>query len=193
MGKRYEIRLSGTGGQGVGLASIILAEAAMRKGRGQRVAQTVSYGPQVRGGYSDGEVVVSDEEIDHPMPIHLDLLIPFNQDSADQGARLLKPDGFTLMDPALVNRRPEGWVAVLPLTELARESTGRAMMANITALGAVSALCPVIDAKSLNEAIEARAPEGMAQTFLAAAEAGRKAARKIKKRMSFEKPPLQDD
>ena len=46
---RYEIRLSGTGGQGLVLAGIILAEAAGIY-EGKQVVQTVSYGPAARGG-----------------------------------------------------------------------------------------------------------------------------------------------
>ena len=50
MSNRYEVRISGTGGQGVILTGIILAEAVGRWQSGKHVVQTVSYGPQVRGG-----------------------------------------------------------------------------------------------------------------------------------------------
>ena len=45
---RYEMRFAGSGGQGVILCSIILAEAAFLAGK--RVAQSQSYGPEARGG-----------------------------------------------------------------------------------------------------------------------------------------------
>ncbi|HEY75811.1 MAG TPA: 2-oxoacid:ferredoxin oxidoreductase subunit gamma, partial [Thermoflexia bacterium] len=47
MTDRFEIRLAGTGGQGMVLAGILLADAAVRDGK--RVAQTQSYSPQARG------------------------------------------------------------------------------------------------------------------------------------------------
>ena len=64
-GYRYEIRLSGSGGQGLILMGIILAEA-IGIYDGKYVAQTQSYGPEARGGSSKSEVIVSDEEIDYP-------------------------------------------------------------------------------------------------------------------------------
>ena len=48
MGSRYEIRLSGSGGQGLILMGIILAEA-IGIYDGKYVAQTQSYGPEARG------------------------------------------------------------------------------------------------------------------------------------------------
>ena len=72
MGSRYEIRLSGSGGQGLILMGIILAEA-IGIYDGKYVAQTQSYGPEARGGSSKSEVIVSDEEIDYPKVMSLDL------------------------------------------------------------------------------------------------------------------------
>lgn len=193
MSSRYEIKISGTGGQGVVLAGIILAEAAGRWKSGQHVVQTVSYGPQVRGGMSSAEVVISKDEIDYPKPIKLDLLIPFTQDAANEGQGIMKPDGIIIQDPDLVQRAPEGWVAQLPLTKLAVESTGRVQMANMAALGAASVFCPALDAKSLEKALKERASEKFKDAFLKAAEAGRAAAEKIKEKITFEEAPSQDD
>ena len=78
MAERYEICLSGSGGQGLILAGIILAEAAGVH-EGKHVAQSQSYGPEARGGASKAEVVISDEEIDYPMATRLDLLLAMNR------------------------------------------------------------------------------------------------------------------
>ena len=59
MSERYEIRLSGSGGQGLITAGIILAEAAGIHDS-KFVCQTQSYGPEARGGASRAEVVISD-------------------------------------------------------------------------------------------------------------------------------------
>jgi hypothetical protein len=80
MGFRYEIRLSGSGGQGLILMGIILAEG-IGIYEGKFVAQTQSYGPEARGGVSKSEVIVSDEEIDYPKAMRLDLLLAMNQKS----------------------------------------------------------------------------------------------------------------
>ena len=56
----YEIRLSGSGGQGLILAGIILGRAAVLDKR--RVTQTQSYGPESRGGSSRADVIISDQK-----------------------------------------------------------------------------------------------------------------------------------
>ena len=59
--EREEIRLTGSGGQGVILASIILADIALQNGK--NVAQSQSYGPEARGGLCKAEVIISDNKI----------------------------------------------------------------------------------------------------------------------------------
>ena len=50
MSNRYEMRFAGSGGQGVILASVILAEAAVISGI--NAVQSQAYGPEARGGVS---------------------------------------------------------------------------------------------------------------------------------------------
>ena len=97
MAKRYEICLSGSGGQGLILAGIILAEAAGVY-EGKHVAQSQSYGPEARGGASKAEVIISDGEIDYPMATRLDLLLAMNQKSSDSFYFDLKPEGTLVVD-----------------------------------------------------------------------------------------------
>jgi len=193
LGPRYEVRLSGTGGQGVILGGIILAEAAGRWDRELYVVQTVSYGPQVRGGLSSAEVVISREEIDYPKPIGLDLLVPFTQEAANVGAGLMKKGGIILQDPELFQQAPESWVAAIPLTALAQKAVGQARMANIVALGAIAVLCPYVDPDSMKAALKERAPEGMADKFLRAMEAGQVEAERIREKIWFEEAPSAED
>jgi len=193
MSQRYEIRLSGTGGQGVVLAGIMLAEAAGTWRQGQHVVQTVSYGPQVRGGLSSAEVVISDEEIDYPRPIRLDLLIPFTQEAANESAGHLKPEGIILYDPDLVRRAPQGWVATVPLTKLALEIAGRSQTANIVALGAAAALAPVLNFEALEAALRERATGKLQEQFIKAAGAGYQAADRIRDKIPFNKVGSAED
>jgi len=58
VGKKWEVDLIGTGGQGMVTVSIILAEAAVHEGR--NVVQSQNYGPEVRGGHSTSYVIMSD-------------------------------------------------------------------------------------------------------------------------------------
>ena len=77
---RYEIRLSGSGGQGMVFAGTILAEAIGVED-GKNVCQTQSYGPEARGGASRADVVISSGEIYYPKPMRLDLLLALSQET----------------------------------------------------------------------------------------------------------------
>jgi 2-oxoglutarate ferredoxin oxidoreductase subunit gamma len=76
---RTEFRLSGSGGQGLLLAGIVLAEAAILEDK--NAVQTQSYGPEARGGASKAEVVVSDEDIDYPKATDPDFLLALTPES----------------------------------------------------------------------------------------------------------------
>jgi 2-oxoglutarate ferredoxin oxidoreductase subunit gamma len=192
VGHRYEVRFSGTGGQGVVLAGIILAEAARLRG-GQYVVQTVSYGPQVRGGMSSAELVISGEEIDYPKPLGLDMFLPFTQEAYSQGIGSMKSEGLICIDPVLVGQPPEGRVAVVPMTQLAEQATGRRQMANIVALGAIAALAPVVDTDSMAEAVKERAPKGLEDAFIEALDLGVKTGEEIQQNMTYGNASTSED
>jgi 2-oxoglutarate ferredoxin oxidoreductase subunit gamma len=158
MSSRYEIRLAGSGGQGLILAGIILAEAAGIYD-GKFVCQTQSYGPEARGGASKAEVVISDAEIDYPKAIRPDVLLAMNQKSLDVFLNDLKPGGLLLVDADLVSEAPASRSRALPFTRIARE-LGRAMAANIVALGALAQLSGAVSLESLTAAVLARVPKG---------------------------------
>ncbi|RKY44545.1 MAG: 2-oxoacid:ferredoxin oxidoreductase subunit gamma, partial [Candidatus Neomarinimicrobiota bacterium] len=82
MSFRYELRLSGSGGQGLILIGKILAEAAAIYD-GKNATQSQSYGPEARGGASRSEVIISDGEIDYPKAMKLDLLLALTQEACD--------------------------------------------------------------------------------------------------------------
>ena len=130
MRNRYEIRLSGSGGQGIILSGIILAEALGLYGE-KFVAQTQSYGPEARGGASKAEVIVSDEEIDYPKAIKLDLLLAMNQKSCDEYYRDLKEDGLLIVDSSFVTQVPTSKAIQIPFTRIAREKFRKEIVANI--------------------------------------------------------------
>ncbi|MDD2903259.1 MAG: 2-oxoacid:acceptor oxidoreductase family protein [Syntrophales bacterium] len=175
---RYEIRLAGSGGQGLILAGIILAEAAGIYD-GKFVCQTQSYGPAARGGASKAEVVISDAEIDYPKAIQPDVFLALNQKSLDTYLADLKPEGLLIVDATLVPEVPLEQFAALPFTHLARE-LGKEMVANIVALGALAALTGAVTWESLEAAVLARVPPGTAELNKKALAAGRDAARALK-------------
>lgn len=181
MGARYEICLSGSGGQGLILAGIILAEAAGVY-EGKYVAQTQSYGPEARGGASKAEVVISNEEIDYPMTTRLDLLLAMNQKSSDQFYFDLKPEGMLVVDSTFVSQTPTTKAIRIPFTEIARKELGREMVANIIALGALAALTRIVSLKALEAAVLARVPTGTEELNRKALQLGSKEAKAILKK-----------
>ena len=175
---RFEIRLSGSGGQGIILASIILAEAAGIY-EGYNVSQTQSYGPEARGGRCKAEVVISSRQIDYPKAEQLDMMLAMNQVSCDTYCFDFKPNGLLLVDSGFVDQVPTSRAVSLPFTKIAREVTGRDFAANIVALGAMGHFCPLISSKSLAASLSARVPPETLKMNNIALEAGFKAAEKF--------------
>jgi 2-oxoglutarate ferredoxin oxidoreductase subunit gamma len=156
---RIAIRLAGEGGQGVGLAAAVLAEAALASGH--EVTMLQSYGPEARGGASSADVVISDRQVANPKVTQADLLLMLNQTAWNTFARppwrtqatvvvveegRVHLDGFT---PA---------VLALPFERLARDELREKVAANMLAVGAVGALVGCLTSRSLIEAGLARSP-----------------------------------
>jgi 2-oxoglutarate ferredoxin oxidoreductase subunit gamma len=178
MTDRHEIRLAGTGGQGVILAGILLAEAAVRDGL--NAVQTQSYGPEARGGASRSEVIISDEEIDYPKVIEADIMLCWSQEACDRYSGRLRKDGLLIVDEDFVRRMPTTRAARVPMTKLAEQEAGGRLAANVVGLGVLVGLTQVVSRESLEEAVRARAPQGTTKMNLKALAAGYQAAEEIK-------------
>jgi 2-oxoglutarate ferredoxin oxidoreductase subunit gamma len=196
---RYEIRLSGSGGQGLVLAGLILAEASGIY-EGKHVVQTVSYGPAARGGTSRADVVVSDQDIDYPKAMGLDILLAMNQMACDESAGELKPQGLLVVDSHLVTQVTHLRSVKIPFSKIAKEKCGREQMANIVALGALSKLIPVtpqgagvVSPESMESAVMARIPKGTEKQNKLAFDEGVKAAEEVQKTLVFEEPSEDSD
>lgn len=161
MAFRYEIRLSGEGGQGLVLAGKILAEAAAIYDE-RNATQSQSYGPEARGGASKSEVIISDGEIDYPKAEKLDLQLALTQEALDKYGKDLRPGGWLVIDSEAVSRVPEGDFRVVrvPFVRLAREKLGKPVVANIIALGVIVRLAKVVSEEGAEQAILARVPRG---------------------------------
>jgi 2-oxoglutarate ferredoxin oxidoreductase subunit gamma len=173
MSYRYEVRLTGEGGQGIVLAGVILAEAAAIYD-GVNATQTQVYGPESRGGASKAEVIISDEEIDYPKALSVDLLLAFTQAAADKYGSDVKPGGIVIIDSAKVLRPPTGELRIhaLPIMETAKETVGKAMVANIVSLGAIVGLSKIVSRDAIERAVLARVPKGTEELNRRAIQAG---------------------
>jgi 2-oxoglutarate ferredoxin oxidoreductase subunit gamma len=182
MGFRYDIRLSGEGGQGLVLAGRILAEAAAIYDD-KNATQSQSYGPEARGGASRSEVIISDEDIDYPKAVNIDLLLAFTQESCNKYTKDLKENGILLVDSGAVSKIPEGNFRIyrIPITDIARERVGKTVVANIVALGIIIELTKVVSVEALEAAVLSRVPKGTEELNIKAFKTGMEVARGLSK------------
>lgn len=178
MARRYEIILAGTGGQGAIFAGIILADAAVRDGK--NVVQTQSYGPEARGGASRSEVVISEGEIYYPKVLRPDIALCMSQEACDRYGHRIREGGLLILDADHVARASTTRAVRVPLSALARQATGKEIVANVVGLGVLVGLTGIVSRQALEEAVKDRAPAGTAGLNLKALEAGFEAARRIK-------------
>jgi 2-oxoglutarate ferredoxin oxidoreductase subunit gamma len=177
MSERYEIRLAGEGGQGMILAGIILAQAAILDGK--NATQTQSYGPEARGGASRSEVVISDEEIDYPKVTQADILLCMSQKACDCYFHDLKQHGLLIADSVHVERTPTSHAVEVPLTQWAEEATGRQITASVVALGFLAGLTGLVSRQAMEAAVRAHAPKGTAEINLKALAMGFEQAERL--------------
>jgi len=161
MRNKIEVRLSGTGGQGIILGGIILAEAAVLDGK--NVVQTQSYGPEARGGASRAEVIISDKEILYPKVVKPHYLLLMSQEAARLYAGNVAEDGLVVLDSTVIDKLPESpaKILALPITQLATEKIGNPLTANILAIAALASAAGLTSYEGLLEALRLRLPRVM--------------------------------
>jgi 2-oxoglutarate ferredoxin oxidoreductase subunit gamma len=174
---RMEAQLAGSGGQGIILAGLVLAEAAGIYD-GREVAMVQSYGPEARGGECRAEIIISDGMIDYPLCTEVDLLLALTQASAHALSGTVKPDGLALVDADLVTDLPRAHVIGIPFTALARKNFRKPMFANVIALGAISEISGLVSRSALEKALLKRVPAGTEELNKRALALGRRLARK---------------
>ncbi len=154
---RKQLRLSGSGGQGVITAAIILAEAAVAEGK--QAVQSQSYGPEARGGASKSEVIIDDEKIYHPHVKAPDFVLAMTQKAADKYYVDLSADGVLILDEDLVPESPKFKNIIrVPITKIAVEKAGKALFANIVALGVIAKVTQLVDFEAIKKAVANRVP-----------------------------------
>jgi 2-oxoglutarate ferredoxin oxidoreductase subunit gamma len=168
---RLEIRIGGTGGQGLILCAKMLADALAAAGK--RVAQSQTYEPTSRGGYCNSDLVISDGEVDYPLATALDYLVLLDRLAVKPSWGALKPGALVIADTRLCPELPAGEHRAhqLPLSRTAIE-LGSERVANIVALGALAALGKICERKALEQAVRAETPKSFLDLNMDALAAG---------------------
>jgi 2-oxoglutarate ferredoxin oxidoreductase subunit gamma len=168
---RLEIRIGGTGGQGLILCGKMLADALSATGR--RVAQSQTYEPTSRGGFCNSDLVISAGEVDFPLATELDYLVLLDRLAAKPSWPLLKAGALVIADTRLCPELPAGDFRVhhLPLSRTAID-LGSERVANIVALGALAEISGICERNALEQAVRAETPKTFLDLNLDALAAG---------------------
>ena len=157
--ERYRLVFSGSGGQGVITAAIILAESAVVY-ENLNAVQSQSYGAAARGGATRSDVIISNDSINYPKVIQPNALICLTQEAYSKFHRIVRPGGLLITDTRWVetSRKVDAMQIELPLYENVMEKIGKPIVLNICMLGAVVALTQLVKPESIMETLKTRIP-----------------------------------
>jgi len=170
---KTEIRMTGSGGQGVIMGTIIIAEAAYEDGK--QVIQCQAYGPEARGGSSKAETIVSDDRIHYTKIKYPDLLLSLTQESLNKFKDAVKPETIFVVDSDI--EVPEEIKAAhkvysLPILDSAKDVIKNKMSANIISCGVVNEITHVATQEAMERAVLNHVPKGTGDSNLAALRLG---------------------
>ncbi len=156
---RVRLVFSGSGGQGVITAGIVLAEAAVLY-ENKNATQTQSYGPEARGGATRCDVIVSDSEIFFPKVIQANILVCLTQEAYMKYHDMVRPGGLIITDTRYVTvlRSMDCRQVELPLLQALVNATGSDKAYNIAALGTVLSLAGIVKPQSVLNTLLKRFP-----------------------------------
>ena len=158
--ERCRIVFSGSGGQGVITAAILLAEAAVLE-EGLNAVQTQVYGAAARGGATRSDVIISDEEIYFPKVIQPNVLVCLTQEAYNKFSPIIRPGGFLLTDPRYVKTesKVDARQRQLEMFRTVMDRIGKPIVFNICMLGAVVTLTGLLRPESIMKMLERRLPQ----------------------------------
>ena len=177
--KQCELRLTGSGGQGIILLGVILADAAIIDGK--NAIQSQSYGPEARGGASKAEVIISSEEIDYPKVQTPTYLLCLNQVAMDKYIGDITDSTKVILDSEIeMDADPKYEYYSLPILATARDILKKPITGNIVALGAIAGLTNLASKESVLKAVLKRVPKGTEELNKKALEEGYRLAKEAK-------------
>jgi 2-oxoglutarate ferredoxin oxidoreductase subunit gamma len=158
--ERCRLVFSGSGGQGVITAAIMLAEAAVLH-EDLVAVQTQAYGAAARGGATRSDVIISDSEIYFPKVTQPNVLVCLTQESYNKFHSIIRPGGTLISDARYVkpNRKVDARQPVLDMYRTVMAKIGKPIVFNICMLGAVIGLTNIVKPESIMKIIEERMPE----------------------------------
>lgn len=159
--ERCRMVFSGSGGQGVITAAIILAEAAVLH-EGLEAVQTQAYGAAARGGATRSDVIIADSKINFPKVTQPNVLVCLTQEAYNKFVGIIRPGGLLITDSRFVspNLKVDALQHQLPMYKTVMEKIGKPIVFNICMLGALVGLTQVVQPLSIMKVLETRIPSG---------------------------------
>ena len=121
--KTTQILIAGFGGQGILFAGKFLADKGLLEDL--QVSWLPSYGPEMRGGTANCNVILSEEPVGSPIVTSPDVLIAMNLPSLQKYVDAVVPGGQIYVDSTLIAEKVERTdveVYYIPATAMANEA-----------------------------------------------------------------------
>ncbi len=171
--ERSRLVFTGSGGQGVITAAILVAEAAVLH-ENLNAVQSQIYGPAARGGAARSDVIIADSTIYYPKVIQPNLLVCLTQVAYNKYSSIIRPGGLLLTDTKYVKteRKVSATQVELPMYETVLDEIGKPLVFNICMLGVVIGLTKIVKHESIMKTLGTRFPPAFQKTNRKALELG---------------------
>ena len=156
--KTTQILIAGFGGQGILFSGKFLAYKGLMEDL--QVSWLPSYGPEMRGGTANCNVILSDTPVGSPIITTPDVLIAMNLPSLQKYVDTVVPGGQVYVDSSLIDAKVERTdveVFYIPATQMAKDA-GFATLANMILTGKVLKECDAVAFDGNKETLEAFIP-----------------------------------
>ena len=156
--KTCEILIAGFGGQGILFSGKFLAYKGLLEGI--QVSWLPSYGPEMRGGTANCNVILSDTPVGSPIITTPDVLIAMNLPSLEKYVSTVKAGGQIYVDSSLIDakvERDDVDVFYIPATQMAKDE-GIASLANMIIIGHLLENHPELSFIGTDEVVEKLVP-----------------------------------
>ncbi|RLB84866.1 MAG: 2-oxoacid:ferredoxin oxidoreductase subunit gamma [Deltaproteobacteria bacterium] len=179
--EKCRLVFSGSGGQGVITAAIILAEAAVLY-ENLNAVQSQVYGPAARGGATRSDVIISDSEIHYPKVIQPNVLVCLTQEAYSKFYPIIRPSGLLITDTRYIKiqRKVDAQQKELPIYLTVMEKIGNPIVFNICMLGVVIRMANLVKAESIMKVLKDRIPSSFLEMNLKALDLGMKLVEDVK-------------
>lgn len=159
--ERCRMVFSGSGGQGVITAAIIIAEAAVLY-ENLIAVQSQMYGPEARGGATRTDIIISDSKINYPKVTQPNVLVCLTQEAYNKFYTIIRPGGLLITDTRYVKiqRKADAVQKELPMYQTVVEKIGKPIVFNIFMLGVVISMTQLVKPESIMKVLETRIPSG---------------------------------